>query len=336
MLLFTEGFETDSNPNVKWSGGSLGAPQTAWGRNGTYGWWGWDGGRRAWKDIAPKQTLIAGIAAQLKNPTQADDVPLLSFMDGGSAQVDLRYNSSGALRVVRGNGAAVLNSYTVPGGHSATWKYVEFKATIHGSTGSYEVRLNGATVMSGTGVVTQHTGNAYANRFHVGTYDNNYYDRYHDDIYLCDDQGTHNNDFLGDVQIRAYYPNGNGNSSQWDGSDGNQTDNYALVDEAQPNDDTDYVSAGDAGEKDTYTFGNMSETNGSILGVLVQPYAKEAVAEGTEIVAVARLSGTEQDSDPMAMTIAYAHYQGIFEEKPGGGQWTITDLNNAEFGVKIV
>lgn len=47
------------------------------------------------------------------------------------------------------------------------------------------------------------------------------------------------------------FPNGNGDLSQWAGSDGNSTDNYLLVDEVPPN-TTDYVESNTSGQIDEY------------------------------------------------------------------------------------
>jgi hypothetical protein len=41
------------------------------------------------------------------------------------------------------------------------------------------------------------------------------------------------------------------------------------------------------------------------------------------------------DSAVKTLTTDYIYLPDIRETKPGGGAWTITDVNNAEFGIKI-
>src|SRR5437764_673985 len=52
---------------------------------------------------------------------------------------------------------------------------------------------------------------------------------YLDDLYVCDATGTTNNTFLGDVRVHTLVPSGNGTDSGLTGSDGNQVNNYQLV-----------------------------------------------------------------------------------------------------------
>jgi hypothetical protein len=119
------------------------------------------------------------------------------------------------------------------------------------------------------------------------------------------------------------------------GSDGNSTNNYLLVDEATPNDDTDYVSSATPGDKDTYAYSNMNATAGTVFGVQPVPAARKDDAGARSIVTIARLSGTEVDGPVKTMATTYAYYADMRETKPGGGSWSISDVNSAEFGVKI-
>jgi hypothetical protein len=159
---------------------------------------------------------------------------------------------------------------------------------------------------------------------------------YVDDYYACDIQGSTNNDFLGDVRVQAVFPNGNGNYSQLTNDLGNMTNNYTHVDEADPNDDTDYVESSNAGDKDTYTYQDLPTTTGTVYGVQVMTYAKKTDSGSRTIRNLARLSGTDADNgSDIALPSGYTYLPSIFETKPGGGAWTITDVNNAEFGVKV-
>jgi hypothetical protein len=144
-----------------------------------------------------------------------------------------------------------------------------------------------------------------------------------------------NTDFLGDVRVQALLPTGNGNSSQLVGSDGNSTDNYLLVDEVPPNEDTDYVESATVNDKDTYVFGNLTPTTGTVFGVQIVAEARKTDAGVRSFKSVARLSATEADGPDTTLSTTYAFYMDKRDTKPGGGSWTITNVNDAEFGVKV-
>ncbi len=257
---------------------------------------------------------------------------ILGMRDGGSAQWELGQDASHHLYVSR-NGTVLGTATSVLS--NSVWYYVEVKVTIHNSSGTVDIRLNGVSDLSLTGQDTQNTANAFADTLRLGKNGNSCQWQF-DDLYVCDDAGSApTNTFLGDVRVEAILPSGNGNSSVLVGSDSNSTDNYLLVDEASPNSDTDYVESSTVGDKDTYAMGNVTPTTGTVYGVQVIPFAKKTDAGTRSIVSVARLSGTEVDSAVKVLSTSYQYLPDIREAKPGGGVWSITDVNNAEFGVKV-
>lgn len=276
----------------------------------------------------------------------------LSIWDGGPYQIGtiqcgLRIDASGYVYVYRAgsttDGTQLGTTAQIPNFQYNKWYYVEFYLKIDNSAGVAKVAVNGTTICNFTSQDTQNTANAYANTVQVGgAADDGGGLTYMDDIYMCDGQtgaGSNPcNDFLGDIRVDAVFPNGNGNSSQFVGSDGNSTDNYLLVDESSttwPNDDTDYVESGTVGNKDTYAFGNLASASGTVFGVQVLPYVKKTDAGARKICSVARLSGTEVDSADKDILTSYQYHPDIRETKPGGGDWTISDFNSTEFGVKV-
>jgi hypothetical protein len=278
-------------------------------------------------------TWIMGAAYFVNGTTIAGHI-IFSLYDGSTRHVELRVLSDFRLQVTRNGTVLGTSTATI----RTAWSYIEFKVTIDDSAGAYEVRLNGVNVLSASSVDTRNGANASANVFYfwndsVGATTGTPYAI--DDFYICDTTGSTNNDFLGDVRVEALFPNGNGNSSQWVGSDGNSTDNYLLVDESPPNEDTDYVEASTVGDKDTYAYTDLTLASGTVYGVQLLPYARKTDAGSRSIVSVARLSSTETDSSDKALLTSYAYLPDIRETKPGGGAWTISDVNSAEFGVKV-
>lgn len=335
-LRFIDGFDHYSTYLQKWTSVSSNtSPSSGAARFGTAGH---NQGSSRWirKTLDAQPTWTIGTAVK-SNDNIAD--MFLSLMDGTSIQILLYMDrAAGEFRVYRGTFAAQLGSsgfYTV---NQGVWNYIEFQGTIHNSTGSYEVRINGTTVLSGSGLDTQATGNASANVIGVGEQTgNNSYSLWFDDLYVCDGTGgSPYDDFLGDVRVDALYPDGNGNSSQFVGSDGNSVDNYLLVDEVTPNDDTDYVESSTIGNKDTYTYSNLVPTSGTVYGVQVLPWVRKTDAGTKEFCSIARLAGTEEDSATKTLSTSYQYLPDIRITKPGGGAWSVSDINSTEFGQKVI
>jgi hypothetical protein len=153
---------------------------------------------------------------------------------------------------------------------------------------------------------------------------------------VCDGSGATNNDYLGDIRVECLFPNGDGASSAFVGSDGNSVNNYLLVDETVPNDDTDYVQGTVVGDKDTYAYQDLTTTAGSVYGVNIIPRHRKADAGGRTAVTVGRESGgTEADSSAITILDSYIYNYDIRETKPSGGAWSISEVNGAQFGMKV-
>lgn len=293
------------------------------------------------KTLDAQQTWIVGVAifsADVGSPS-TNPTGIIALLDAGTVQMDVRMNDATNRQLTITRNGTVLATGTTSLALS-TWYFIEFKVFIHDTTGTAELKINGVTELSLTNVDTKNTANASANAVRLGaagaSSGGTQATWLFDDFYVCDGQGATNNNFLGDVRVEAIFPDGNGNSSQMLGSDGNSTDNYLLVDEATPNDDTDYVSEDTVDQKDTYAYGSVTPGSGTVHGVQVLPYARKTDAGARSIKSVARVSGTEEDSATKVLSMSYLYLSDIRETKPGGGAWSISDVNGAEFGVKLV
>lgn len=293
--------------------------------------------RSARKRLDSQPTWIMGIAWK-DTGTFTGQGHLFELLDSGTRQVDLGFNTSGQLVVTR-NGTTL--GTTSAAFVQNRWYYIEWKVTIHNSTGAVEVRVDGATVLNLTSQDTQNTANASANDVQVGQHDGAFASiAVIDDFYVCDGvdsgvSGAPNDDFLGDVIVPAIFPNGNGNYSDFVGSDSNSVNNYLLVDENPENGDTDYVESSNVGDQDTYTYGNLASTTGSVFGVQILPYARKTDAGARKIKTLARLSGTDDAGPDQTLSADYVYLSDIREADPSGSQWTIANVNSAEFGEEV-
>lgn len=285
------------------------------------------------KTIDSQASWVIGAAFSISTaPSLA--IALITCFDAGTEHLRLRLNTDGTISVLRG-GSTVLST-SAASVTFGSFFFLEWKFTIDDTVGSYDVRVNGASITSGTGVDTRNGANSTANQIQLrgasapgGTYDI-------DDMYVCDGTGSANNDFLGDVRVDCFMPNANGNSSQLVGSDADSTDNYLLVDEASQNGDTDYVQSATVNNKDTYAFTDMSHTPTSIFGAQINMIAKKDDSGSRSICAVTRSGGSDTDGATQALSTAYLCYREIRETDPNtSAAWTRTNLNSAEFGVKV-
>lgn len=282
-------------------------------------------------------TIIFGFAFNWNSFTTADR-QVFALREGTTHHISVRFNSSNQLYFFSSGPAAQVGSAS-SALNADTWYYIEGKVVISDASGSVEWRVNGTSGGSTGSLDTRNGGSGVVTAIQLGFQQSVAVagvDIYHmDDLYVCDGGGSVNNDFLGDTRIQARFPNGNGNYSQLVGSDGNSTDNYLLVDETTPN-TADYVESNVAGDKDTYTYSDLTPTAGTVHGVMVVPYSVKTDAGTRTVTPTSRLSGTDNDGSAATLSTTGLYVpSGVFETKPGGGAWSISDVNSAEFGVKV-
>ena len=229
--------------------------------------------------------------------------------------------------------ANVSVATTASGITEDTWKHWGVDIKVDSSGGWVDVYRDGVLFCTFSG----NTGNSdigYARHGRGVNASDNGYQNYWDDIYIDDttgeSQGTK-------PPIRRFYfvtPNGNGNYSQWDGSDGNSTDNYLLVDDVPHDTDTTYITTVVADELDSFAMTTFTLLSGQqIVSVIPIALAKR---NGTteQLAAGTRLSSTDLIGSDQSPSSTYAPIWERQTTKPGSGSWTQADLDALEVVVK--
>lgn len=287
------------------------------------------------RGFGARASWIVGCAFKVNS--FATETVVIGLRDAGSYQVQLRIQTNGLLRLVRGNDSATLATGSTALS-SGSWYYLELKATINDATGSYTVRINGATEFSGSSADTQATGTATADEVVLGyagagagvSANHDY-----DDVYVADTTGPPNNDVLGDCRVETLYPSGAGAAAAW--TPNGAGSNYDCVDEAAPDDDTTYVSSSTATQKDTYAAGDLSGTPDSIKGVQTVLMVRKDDAGTRTFAAVIRSGGADYDGTSVNVTTDYLCYPEVRETDPAtSAAWTASGVNALEVGVKLV
>jgi hypothetical protein len=286
----------------------------------------------------PKSEIYVGIAQYIAD-TRFQDSDVIYFR--GLSEANFVIKSTSVVNMYSlWTQAGTLYSFK-PKTYAWNFFEVKFKASASSSAGDLIVKLNNETIYScGAGLDLLHTSNVadtstYAVNFGgVGMSSSLY--TYYDDLYICDNNGSVNNTFLGDCRIETLYPNGNGNSSDFMGSDSNQTDNYLLVDEATHNSDTDYVYDSVVDQVDLYTFGNLTGTIGTIHGIVVEPVLRKTDAGTRTARTIIRQNSTNYESSEIFPSTTYVPYPTIWETDPDtSSAWTETGVNSAEYGITV-
>lgn len=290
-------------------------------------------------------TAIVGSEIQLRN--SAGDQVTMRFVDAGSPDV-------GAYKVQILRGATVLatsaRTFPYSGATARGWVTFQFKASVHQTTGTYEVRAwdwldSGFTVIAGaTSQNTANQGTNGADRVRIAfsaaggamTYD---------DIVIMDGTGSANNDFTS-VPILVYgeLPVSDvAGESDWVPSTG--VNHAALVDDGPTADGlTDEVTSDIVGDIDLYNFSNTqvalipSTSTPAILGIMVDVEGQMKTS-GTRTVHVQVKDGVNQAEDTVDLvydsTAKISRY-AVIEQNPTGtpAAWTRAALQTLALGPK--
>ncbi len=273
--------------------------------------------------LTANDTVIIGVAFQIRTNNVTD---ILSLYDGSTEGVNVTFFSN-TFTIRRGVTTLGTGSFNIG---LFKWYWLELKVKCNGATGTYDLRIGETSIASDTGLNTK----AGANNFHDKVlFGNSASDFYRiDDLYICDASGASNNDFLGNVKVTDLRPDGAGNTTEFTPLAGA---NYLSVDEQLIDKDTTYVESSTSTNKDTYTYDNITATN--IKGIEIITCCRESDASAFSLINVTRSGGTDYDSSSQAIGgTDYVFRSNVIEQDPNtAAAWTDTNLNAAEFGIKV-
>jgi hypothetical protein len=262
-------------------------------------------------------------------------VNLMEIRETTTTHLVISVSAAGIPSIKRGTTVLATSTVPIP---TNSWVYLELGFVIHGTTGSYELRVDGVAdpALTATGVNTQNGGTGAWNRmafFGTSTVSGSGANgQFIDDVYVCDASGSApRNTFLGSVKIEALIAQtGNGSNVGLTPSTG--TDHGALVDDPVPN-ITDYNGSATVGAKDTYNLPSPVLT-GEVLAVQVNLFASKSDTGGRKVCSVVRLGGVDYDGPNLSLTTSWTYVTDIVP-RPGGGEWTTADLIALEAGMKV-
>ena len=272
-----------------------------------------------------KTTVGMAGAWYLSNlPVVNNSYTLYDFRDAANAiQVSIVVQSTGTISAMRGaaNGT-ILGTSAAPAITAEAYQHVEAIVFFSQTVGTVEVRVNGVTVLSLTGLDTVASSLVECSQVAfpmgpnvtaaapdvVGDLD---------DIFCYDDTGSFNNTFLGDRRVITLFPNADTIQADWTPV-GSGT-GFGAIDEPSPDGDTTYISAGVPGSPTpTSEFGmdDMPAGVSAISAVVLVNMSRKTEA-GIANVQMSVISGaSETAGTDQPMTEIYTYRQDVFEIDP--------------------
>ena len=293
-----------------------------------------------------KTTAGQGVAVYFSQlPAFNNTYVLYDFRDAANApQISVVIQSTGAISIVRGNNFAGDYIYTTPTPVvvAEAYQHIETWVTIDDAAGAVELRVNGVTVVSLTGVNTAATLNIETSQvallggsqktglnvdFGVTTD--------FDDYFIADDTGAYNNDFIGDRRVLTLFPNADTATEQWIPSTG--SDSYAMINEADPDDETSYILCGpnDVGDQSQFELEDLPAEVSAVSGIMVVDRSRKTDAgPGNINTTVVSGASTAVTADHV-MTEAYTYRKNVIEQDPGTSlPFTPTEVNNLKLKIE--
>lgn len=270
------------------------------------------------------------------SPLPGSAATILEFLDSSkNVQVLVQLNTNGSLSVYRGTTANLLGT-TAAGLISATAvNYLEVKVLCNASTGTIDIHLNGASVLSLSSQNTQGqstTTIAFIEIVNsIGSVTT-----YTQSIYVCDTTGSAPaNTFLGDIRLWTFHPTANGTYVAW--TPNGAASLYQCVSDATPDDDTTYASDATAGDEFSvaYSGGTIS---GPIVAVIdISRLRKDDAGTTRQIQQLVRSSTTDSLGPTQTLGTSYLYYSQIFATDPATGvAWTNAGVNAIQTGLKTI
>lgn len=243
-----------------------------------------------------------------------------------------RNSATGLMEIRRGTTAGTLLAAGTTPIALNTWVYMEASATISDTIGEVHVRLNGLPTdeISYVGDTKNAGTGTTVDRVMIGGNSARIAD-----VYILDNTGPTNNNFLGDVAVRTLSPSAAGTYTQLTNSAGNSTNNFSYVNE-HPYSSTQYVGSPTTGLRDTYTLPDLAAGVTTVYGVQVTGSMAKSDATAGSARNVIQTGGSLYYGATRGLSTSYVSYYDLFENNPNTAiAWTVADVNGLEAGMEV-
>jgi len=297
-------------------------------------------GNNSLRKVLPalKTTVGVGLRLWMNNlaSTGAAGASPVMFCDVNNTPLCcIDIDNTGRIKVHAGDpDAAVLVTTSGPVILANAWHHIETKVTI-GIAGHIEVRVDGLTVLDET-VNTQNSGLGAVAQIvttqNLGVFADGPTWQIKDYV-IWDGSGSHNNDFLGSVQVINLRPNAD-ISVGWDKSGGSST-GWDLLDDATPDDDSTYISADiTPPPASSFELTDLPIDVSSVKAIQTMVRARKTDGGDGQLQTSVLSAGSEAFGTDRPITVAYTYWYDLFETDPSTGALWTPDAVNA-MGIKV-
>lgn len=285
--------------------------------------------------VLPASHATVGMGGRVwlsRIPTGAGDIPCIhQYRDGSNAPtISIAVTPTGAITAYRGNsGGTVLGTTAGPVLVADSWQHVESKVFHSATVGTVEVRVEGVPVLTLTNQNTTAGPCAQVSYNNEGGGSGVVTAYYLKDIAIWDGAGSVNSNFIGTIQVYELLTTSD-DTFPWAASTG--TTGFDLIDEAPPNDDTDYIYAIDpppAASK--FNLGNLPADVTSVKGLYVVVRSRKSDGgDGNLQVGIISGASTGLGTD-RPITTTYTYWTDMFELDPNtSSSWTPVAVDAAK------
>jgi len=269
------------------------------------------------------------------------DTDTISFVDnqvgGGGNQFSVVFDgSNGQIGVFNGAGTLIGSSATNVFSVN-TWSHWQIHGLIAPSSGGSVtiVRDTSDTVLTLSGITTQHTTNATINGWNSGGLGAN---AIVDDTYFLDTTvggGLYPcNGFIGDLRVDTLFPVGD-DAVQWTRLSG--ATNASMVNETAMDSDTTYNFSATPGQEDRLNFQSLVNTINAVVGLQVTGAYRKDDANVRTLKQLLKSGATEVYGATNTLPSTYAYFTDIFPLDPNTGlSWTVAAINALKAGYNLV
>ena len=227
-----------------------------------------------------------------------------------------------------------INGTPYTGVLTGVWQNITVRVVASATVGVLTVRLDGNVIYDGTGLNTG--APLLASATFIGPPTSYLGSHYFDNFAAFNTLGTHSNALpTGRVRVAAYHPNSDGSYSGFVPDSGST--HYTRVNDAQPDDDTSYVSSAVA-VADSYGIESLPGSGISQVHAVQVRVVHRKDDVNPKVLHVTAQSGLViSETADIAPGSSYAAAALLLTDDPNtGSQWGVAGVNSMQIGVKEI
>lgn len=350
MLLYIDSFGDVQDGTGQFNARNIVSPETFTITDGRYGGKGITAsGNNIYKMVLPTMfgsgtTMILGFAIKVPNLNNTNNT-IMAFSEYQTSSLGYGYlnvTSAGVLQFVSSikpdnqNPRSILVQTPPATIRLQTFHFIELKVLwLRGNAGHTELRVDSVSY----GTFDGHTIDSTQPSTSIGVSCINipFNSQVLDDLYLCDDIGTTNNDFIGDCKVVGLKVNSTTNNQSWSLQ---SASNITLAVSGYAKNDLSYIYSNTVGASALCGLTQLASAITQVLGVQLNIATKKTDGS-TRIITPIVSSGSSTFFDSNNYNLygpsGYKYIMYCYSKNPiTSNSWSPSQVNNMKIGVQLV